>query len=120
VADGCGTPLAAVFLVSDSASLCLVCWLLQATPVSARIPETKIAATREVERLSINASISQHKWSCFCYLFQFKHNKTSGAVESAIKQIDLRLKLTGTQWKSTNVNQILQLRCAYLNGQLAV
>lgn len=44
----------------------------------------------------------------------------SGAVESAIKQIDLRLKLTGAQWKSTNVNQMLQLRCAYLNGQLAV
>ncbi len=44
----------------------------------------------------------------------------SGAVESAIKQIDLRLKLTGAQWKSINVNQMLQLRCAYLNGQLAV
>lgn len=44
----------------------------------------------------------------------------SGAVESAIKQIDLRLKLTGAQWKSTNVHQMLQLRCAYLNGQLAV
>lgn len=44
----------------------------------------------------------------------------SGAVESAIKQIDLRLKLVGAQWNSDNVNQMLQLRCAYLNGQLAV
>ncbi len=44
----------------------------------------------------------------------------SGAVESAIKQIDLRLKLVGAQWKSDNVNQMLQLRCAYLNGQLAI
>lgn len=44
----------------------------------------------------------------------------SGSVESAIKQIDLRLKLTGAQWKLTNVNQMLQLRCANLNGQLAV
>ena len=44
----------------------------------------------------------------------------SGAVESAIKQIDLRLKLVGAQWNSDNVNQMLQLRCAYLNGQLAI
>ena len=44
----------------------------------------------------------------------------SGAVESAIKQIDLRLKLVGAQWNSQNVNQMLQLRCAYLNGQLAI
>ena len=43
----------------------------------------------------------------------------SGAVESAIKQIDLRLKLPGAQWNKNQVNQILQLRCAYLNGQLA-
>jgi len=34
----------------------------------------------------------------------------SGAVESAIKQIELRLKLTGAQWKSSNVNQMLQQR----------
>lgn len=44
----------------------------------------------------------------------------SGAVESAIKQIDLRLKIVGAQWKSDNVNQMLQLRTSYLNGQLAV
>jgi hypothetical protein len=43
----------------------------------------------------------------------------SGAVESAIKQIDRRLKLSGAQWKTSNVNQILHLRCAYLNGQFA-
>jgi hypothetical protein len=43
----------------------------------------------------------------------------SGAVESAVKQIDRRLKLSGAQWKRENVNQILNLRCAYLNGTLA-
>lgn len=43
----------------------------------------------------------------------------SGSVESAIKQIDLRLKLVGAQWKADNINQMLQLRCAYLNGLLA-
>ena len=44
----------------------------------------------------------------------------SGAVESAVKQIGHRVKLTGAQWKKENVPQVLQLRCAYLNGQLAI
>ncbi len=44
----------------------------------------------------------------------------SGAVESAVKQIGHRVKLTGAQWKKENVTHILQLRCAYLNGQLAI
>lgn len=44
---------------------------------------------------------------------------SSGAVESAIKQLDLRLKVVGAQWNKHNVNKMLQLRCAYLNGQLA-
>lgn len=44
----------------------------------------------------------------------------SGAVESSIKQIDRRLKISGAQWQPQNMPQALQLRCAYLNGQLAV
>ncbi len=44
----------------------------------------------------------------------------SGAVESGVKQIDRRMKISGAQWNSGGVNQILQLRCAYLNGLLAV
>ncbi|NEO02562.1 MAG: ISKra4 family transposase [Moorea sp. SIO3I7] len=44
----------------------------------------------------------------------------SGAVESAVKQISHRVKLTGAQWRPENVANILQLRCAYLNGQLAI
>lgn len=44
----------------------------------------------------------------------------SGAVESSIKQIDARMKLAGAQWKPGNVPQALLVRCAYLNGQLAV
>ncbi len=44
----------------------------------------------------------------------------SGAVESGVKQIDRRLKISGAQWRLDGVNQILQLRCAYLNGLLAI
>jgi hypothetical protein len=40
------------------------------------------------------------------------------AVESAVKQIGKRLKISGAQWKLENVPRMLQLRSAYLNGQL--
>jgi hypothetical protein len=44
----------------------------------------------------------------------------SGAVKSAVEQIDRRLKISGAQWKLKNVSGMIQLRCAYLNGLLAV
>lgn len=44
----------------------------------------------------------------------------SGSVESAIKQIGLRLKLSAAQWNSANVQSILQVRCAYLNDLFAI
>ncbi len=44
----------------------------------------------------------------------------SGAVESGVKQISERIKITGAQWKKESVNKILQLRYAYLNGDLAL
>jgi hypothetical protein len=44
----------------------------------------------------------------------------SPAVESAVKQRGRRLKISGAQWKSESVSQMLQLRCAYLNGEFAV
>lgn len=39
----------------------------------------------------------------------------SGAVESAIKQIDRRLQISGTQWNAENVPQVLAHRTAYIN-----
>ena len=42
----------------------------------------------------------------------------SGAIESTIKQIDRRLKISGAQWNESNVSQVLKHRCAYLNAQL--
>jgi hypothetical protein len=42
----------------------------------------------------------------------------SGAVESSIKQIDRRLKISGAQWKEQNVPQVLRHRCVYLNDSL--
>ena len=39
----------------------------------------------------------------------------SGDVESKIKQVAARVKLSGARWKRDNVPHILRLRCAYLN-----
>ena len=44
----------------------------------------------------------------------------SGTVESTIKRIGLRVKISGAQWNIENVSSILALRCAYLNGQLSI
>jgi hypothetical protein len=43
----------------------------------------------------------------------------SGAIESTVKQIGGRIKLSGAQWNSENVPQVLLHRCAYLNGQFS-
>lgn len=40
----------------------------------------------------------------------------SGAIESTVKQIDRRTKISGAQWKVENVPQVIAHRCAYLNG----
>jgi hypothetical protein len=42
----------------------------------------------------------------------------SGSVESAIKQIGNRMKIVGAQWKADNIPRYLNLRCAYLNGDI--
>ena len=38
----------------------------------------------------------------------------SGAVESGIKQIARRIKISGASWKSEHIGQVLAHRCAYL------
>lgn len=44
----------------------------------------------------------------------------SGAVESLVKQIALRVKLPGAQWSKDNVPKLLKHRCAYLNGAFSL
>jgi hypothetical protein len=43
----------------------------------------------------------------------------SGAVESGIKQIDRRVHISGAQWKTEHVPQVLARRAAYLNGLIS-
>lgn len=44
----------------------------------------------------------------------------SGEIEAGIKQIAARVKLTGAQWNQENVPQVLNHRCAYLNGAFSL
>jgi hypothetical protein len=44
----------------------------------------------------------------------------SGAVESAVKQIDRRLQISGAQWQQEHIPQVLAHRCAYLNDLLTI
>ena len=43
----------------------------------------------------------------------------SGAIESTVKQIGRRVKISGAQWNKHNVSQVLKHRTAYLNGLLS-
>ena len=43
----------------------------------------------------------------------------SGAIESTVKQIGRRVKISGAQWHKQNVPQVLFHRTAYLNGMLS-
>ena len=43
----------------------------------------------------------------------------SGTVESGIKQIGRRIKISEAQWDAKNVDQVVKHRCAYLNGRFS-
>ena len=69
------------------------------------------------------AYLDQHRYRIVNYEYYQAEQLCSigsGAVESAIKVLGTRIKISGAQWNSENVNQILAVRCAYLNGLLAI
>jgi hypothetical protein len=85
------------------------------------------------ETITLISSLKSKKAQNFCqYLETHRHRIVnydyyqtegicsigSGAIESTIKQLDRRLKISGAQWNEGNVSQVLKHRCAYLNAQL--
>lgn len=87
------------------------------------------------ETLALFSSLSKKQAQNFCvYLESHRHriinydyyqseaicSIASGAVESTVKQIDRRLKISGAQWKIENVGQVLKHRCAYLNNSFSI
>lgn len=75
-------------------------------------------ATKRTDALKFVAYLKKHRHRLpnYGYLQQEGFDIGSGAVESAIKQISRRVKLSGAQWEHNNVPQLLRHRCAYLNG----
>ena len=86
------------------------------------------------ETIALFAGMSRKQARNFCaYLEKHRHRIVnydyfqaegicsigSGAVESGIKQIDRRLHISGAQWKTEHVPQVLAHRAAYLNGLIS-
>ena len=78
------------------------------------------------ETLALFSSLKKKQGRNFCvYLENHRHRIinydyyqseaicaiASGAVESTVKQIDRRLKISGAQWKMEHVGQVLKHRC---------
>jgi hypothetical protein len=89
------------------------------------VDETKALFTglRGKQAKNFIAYIDKHKSRIVNYsYFQAEgiYSIGSGAVESAIKQIGRRIKISGAKWNIGSVNQILGVRCAYLNGLLNI
>lgn len=85
------------------------------------------------ETIALFEGCQHHQAGCFCqYLRKHRHRIVnygylqaegicaigSGVVESTVKQIDRRLKISGARWKPEHVPNVLAHRCAYLNNQL--
>lgn len=64
------------------------------------------------------AYLSQHRHRIVNYSYYKAEDISigSGEVESLVKQIGARVKISGAQWNENNVPQVLLHRCAYLNG----
>lgn len=74
------------------------------------------------ERVSIfSAYLNKHRHRIVNYGYYQAEGISigSGAIESTVKQIGRRIKISGAQWEKDNVPQVLQHRCAYLNGQFS-
>ena len=85
------------------------------------------------ETVALFEDCHKHQARCFCQYLRKHHHRIvnyaylqaesicsigSGAVESTVKQIDRRLKISGARWKPEHVPNVLAHRCAYLNNQL--
>jgi hypothetical protein len=90
-----------------------------------QVDETKVllADCRGKQARNFEAYLNRHRSRIVNYAYYQAEQLCSigsGAVESAVKQIGRRLQISGASWNTSSVNPMLSLRCAYLNGLLAV
>lgn len=87
--------------------------------VDAAIAEFEGCTSTQVENFKVYLQTHRHRIPNYDYLKAEGVSIGSGAVESSIKQMGRRIKISGAQWKRENVPQVLRHRAAYLNGLLA-
>jgi hypothetical protein len=78
-----------------------------------------LRAFQTSESINFSNYLKRHKNRLINYaLYQQEKMSSigSGTIESGIKQIGRRVKISGAQWNRINVPRILSVRCAYLNG----
>ncbi|HEY9623765.1 MAG TPA: ISKra4 family transposase, partial [Crinalium sp.] len=73
----------------------------------------------QVDNFMVYLNKHRHRIVNYSYLQAEGVSIGSGAIESTVKQVGARIKLSGAQWKTENVPQVLLHRCAYLNGQFS-
>ena len=93
--------------------------LLWRGDVNAAIAQCKDWQHERVDLFIAYLTKHQHRIVNYSYFQAEGISIGSGTIESTLKQIGARLKLTGAQWKADNVPQVLLHRCAYLNGQFS-
>ena len=71
---------------------------------------------------NFRAYLAKHRYRLVNYdLYQsLGYAIGSGSVESTVKRIGARVKISGAQWLKQSVSKILHLRCAYLNGDFSL
>lgn len=87
--------------------------------VDAAISEFEGCTATQVENFKVYLQTHRHRIPNYDYLKAEGVSIGSGAVESSIKQMGRRIKISGAQWKQENVPQVLRHRAAYLNGTLS-
>lgn len=68
-----------------------------------------------VNRFMAYLSKHRHRIVNYAYYHAEGISVGSGEVESTVKQIGRRVKISGAQWAEDKVTQVLRQRCAYLN-----
>lgn len=94
--------------------------LLWKGDVDAAIQEFKDWQHERVDTFIAYLNKHRHRSVNYSYFQAEGISIGSGTIESTVKQIGARIKLSGAQWKAQNVPQVLLHRCAYLNGQFSI
>ena len=84
------------------------------------IEQMKDWENNQVDNFMAYLNKHRHRIVNYSYLQAEGVSIGSGTIESTVKQIGARIKLSGAQWETENVPQVLLHRCAYLNGLFSI